>query len=247
MPRKGFADLASGFVAAATVAPFVAACDKAIAEAAAGQATVMNSVKASLKEMVSNPIHFLRQPAFRYLWVMYGGTYSAANLATTAQEAGVLENPLVKTGSIFVVNASLSLWKDTAFAKLFSGKPPAPVPKPALGVWYARDFISMATIFTAPPIVSKQMQQATGADASLCTTITQFSLPLMVQPFVAPLHLYGYVLYNNPTASFAEQQAVMRREIIGAIQMRIARCVAPYSVGTNFNRELRTLFRSSTA
>merc|ERR1719408_314446 len=205
---------------------------------------------ASLKELATRPIHFLKQPAFRYLWVMYGGTYSAANLFATFDEwrlesSGTKSHPLLKTGSIFAVNATLSLWKDTAFAKLFSGKPPAPVPKPALGVWYLRDFISMAVIFTAPPVVARQMEESTGMDKQLCATVTQFSLPLMVQPFVAPLHLYGYVLYNEPNSSWAAKQAVMRREMTGAIQMRLARCIAPYSVGTNINRELRSMFRST--
>lgn len=89
------------------------------------------------------------------------------------------------------------------------------------------------------------MEESTGMEKSVCATVTQFSLPLLLQPFVAPLHLYGYVLYNDPKASFAAQQAVMRREIIGAIQMRLARCVAPYSVGTNINRELRSFLRPS--
>merc|ERR1712232_599922 len=220
----------------------VAACDKAIAEAASGQTTVWASVGKSLRELGSPPVNFLRGPAFRILWVMYGGTYGAANLFRTYEEISRTSQPLTKTASIFVVNASLSLWKDSSFAKLFSGKPPAPVPKPALATWYARDFISMGVIFTAPPIASTHLQSM-GVEKNTADVSTQAGLPLLLQPFVAPLHLYGYVLYNDPKASMSTQMAVMRREIAGAIQMRLARCVAPYSVGTNINKALRTALK----
>merc|ERR1712032_350358 len=107
----------------------------------------------------------------------------------------------------------LSLWKDSAFARLFSGKPPAPVPKPALATWYTRDFISMAVIFTLPPIAARHMHETLGYEKRTSEVVAQAALPLMVQPFVAPLHLYGYVLYNDPTATRAVQMEVMRREI----------------------------------
>jgi len=240
-------DVAAATIASGIVAPFVAACDKAIAEAASGQTTVWTSTFKSLRELASSPLTFLRQPAFRILWVMYGGTYAAANLFTSYEEIAQTSSPLAKTTSIFCVNASLSLWKDSQFAKLFSGKPPAPVPKPALVTWYARDFVSMGVIFAAPPIVARHLHESMGVEKRTADVATQFCLPLALQPFVAPLHLYGYVLYNDPTASMSNQMAVMRREIFGAIQMRLARCVAPYSVGTNVNKAIRKALKPSTS
>merc|ERR1712166_487086 len=114
----------------------------------------------SMKELASNPVSYLRQPAFRFIWALYGGTYAAANLFTTFEESRGKTNALGKTASIFLANSSLSLWKDSNFAKLFSDKPPAPVPKPALASWWIRDFISMGVIFIGPPVVAQMMQES---------------------------------------------------------------------------------------
>ena len=234
------ADAVSAIAAAACVSPFVACCDKAVVEATAGKMTVWASVGRSVKEMMKSPLRFFNSPATRYLWVMYGGTYAAANLFTTYNDVQQSSTPLLKTTSIFIVNVCLSLWKDSAYAKMFSSIPPAPIPKPALLSWYCRDFIGMGVIFVAPPIVAGHMKSATGLDDTICQTVTQFSLPLLVQPIVAPFHLYGYVSYNASNAPVAQQLKMMRQGMWGAVQMRLTRCVAPYSVGTNINRELRS-------
>lgn len=241
------ADVTAATVAAGLVAPFVAACDKAIAEAAAGKATVWASVFKSLGEMRTSPVTFLKGPAFRCLWIMYGGTYVAANLFRSYEETTKTSQPLLKTSSIFVINCSLSLWKDSTFAKLFSGKPPAPVPKPALVSWYLRDFCGMAMIFTAPPILAKQMSDSMGIDPSTAEYPAQIACSLGVQPIQAPLHLHGYVLYNDPKASVSTQLAGIRSGLWGAIQMRFTRCIAPYCVGTNLNTTIRKALKPTSA
>lgn len=233
------ADVLSAVTAAAFVSPFVACCDRAVVEATAGKMSVWASVGQSVKQMMRSPLRFFNSPATRYLWAMYGGTYAAANLYSTYDDIKKTSTPLEKTTSIFIVNVMLSLWKDSAFAKMFSSIPPAPVPKPALLSWYCRDFIGMGVIFVAPPIMAGHMKSATGLDDTICQTVTQFSLPLLIQPVVAPFHLYGYVLYNDPGAPMAQQLQMMRNKMSGAVQMRLTRCIAPYSIGTNINRELR--------
>jgi len=245
--RRAAADLGAATFAGAIVAPFVAAVDKAIAQAASGQATAWESVGTSMRELVSNPINYLRQPSFRFIWALFAGTYSAANLFSTFEEVRGKSMPLGKTASIFAANCSLSLWKDTNFAKLFSDKVPAPVPKQALASWYVRDFFSMGVIFTAPPLVAAQLQESFGIEKRVAEPVAQFALPLMLQPFVAPFHLYGYVLYNNPGSSVAEQKAIMRKEIWATIQMRWMRIIPPFSIGATLNREVRKKINAAIA
>jgi len=194
-----------------------------------------------MRELASNPVAYVRQPAFRFIWALYAGTYGAANLFSTVEETRGKSMPLGKTASIFLANSSLSLWKDTNFAKLFSDKPPAPVPKPAMASWWIRDFVSMGVIFSGPPIIAKQMQEAMGIEKKVAEPVAQFTLPLLLQPFVAPFHLYGYVLYNNPSASLADRKVIMKREIFGAVQMRWLRIIPPFSIGANLNREIRKM------
>jgi len=195
-----------------------------------------------MRDLAANPIGFLRAPAFRFIWVLYGGTYAAANIFSTYEEMKGKSMALGKTASIFLANSSLSLWKDSNFAKIFSGKPPAPVPKPAMAAWWIRDFASMGVIFVGPPLLAKQMQDSLSIEKRVAEPVAQFALPLFLQPFVAPFHLYGYVLYNNPTSSWADRKVIMQREIFGAIQMRWLRIIPPFSIGANLNREVRKSF-----
>lgn len=240
------ADMTAAVVAAALVSPFVTAVDKAIAESASGTAKLWASFGGSLRALASSPIKFVRQPAFFYLWVMYGGTYCAANMFTSYEEISKSPKPLAKTSGIFCMNASLSLWKDSAFAKLFGQGPPKTIPPAAYASWWSRDFISMAVIFTLPPICARELNTRFDVDERKADTVCQLALPLMLQPFVAPLHLYGYVAYNAPDASAAEQRAVMRREVWGAIQMRIIRCVPPYCVGAVVNKAIRRTLKPNS-
>lgn len=244
--RFAVADVTAATTAAFLVAPFVAAVDKAIAESASGATKVWTSVGASVRAMMSSPMTYLRQPAFRYLWVMYGGTYCAANAFTSYEDINKSSEPLKKTSSIFCVNASLSLWKDSNFAKLFGNGPPKPIPPPAYVSWWARDFLSMAVIFTLPPLAAQQLHARAGMDKQQATTVCQLGLPLLLQPFVAPLHLYGYVIYNDPKATVTQQKAVVRREIWGAVQMRLVRCVPPYCVGTVVNSAIRRALKPAS-
>lgn len=237
--RQVMPDVVAAVSAAAVTAPFVASVDKAIAESASGKAQLWKSFFGSLRSLVFQPHVFFRQPAFFYLWACGAGTYIASNTFTTIEEIKETSRPLVKTSAMFCVNTSLMLWKDSNFAKLFGTKPPEPVPAPALGVWFVRDFISMAVIFVAPPIVAKRLAAETDMPVRRAEVVTQLTMPMMLQPFVAPLHLAGYVKYNMPTASFSEHMVVMKREIWGTIVMRCIRCIAPYSVGMVMNRSLR--------
>lgn len=237
--QKVGGDLCAATVAGAMVAPFVTAVDKAIAQAAAGQATAWASLGTSMRELATTPVTYLKQPAFRFIWLLYGGTYGAANLFTTLEESRGTTSALGKTASIFLANSSLSLFKDWNFARMFSDKPPAPVPKPALASWWIRDFVSMGVIFIGPPVVAQMMQDSMNIEKKIAEPVAQFALPLMLQPFVAPLHLYGYVLYNNASAPWVDRKVIMQREIYGAIQMRCLRIIAPFSIGATLNKEVR--------
>lgn len=237
--RHVLTDVVAATLAAAAAAPFVASVDRAIAESASGKAPLWKSFSHSLRTLGSTPLTFIRQPAFFYLWMCGTGTYGIANLTTTFEDLKGAQMPVEKAATIFGVNTSLMLWKDSNFAKLFGTKPPEAVPYPALGAWFARDFISMAVIFVAPPIVAKKVSESTGTPVRKAEVLTQLTMPMILQPFVSPFHLYGYVKYNSPHASWSEQMQVMRREIWGTVVMRCIRCVAPYCVGAVANRSLR--------
>eukprot|EP00747_Dinoflagellata_sp_TGD_P165570 gnl/TRDRNA2_/TRDRNA2_187016_c0_seq1.p1 gnl/TRDRNA2_/TRDRNA2_187016_c0~~gnl/TRDRNA2_/TRDRNA2_187016_c0_seq1.p1 ORF type:complete len:260 (-),score=28.45 gnl/TRDRNA2_/TRDRNA2_187016_c0_seq1:136-876(-) len=241
--QNAVGDFTAAAVACSAVAPFVTAVDKAIAQSAGGQITVWSSLGNSCREFLASPLTFVRAPAMRYIAVMYGGTYWAANTFASVEEYRNEQTPVTKTCSIFCVNASLALWKDSAFAKLFGTGPPKPVPIPAYFSWWGRDFLMMAFIFTLPPYVSAQLQQA-GVSERAAQMSTQFGLALAVQPIVAPFHLYGYVKYNSPQAPSDQIKQTMRKEIRGAVEMRILRCIPPYCFGTILNKAIRNSLKA---
>eukprot|EP00928_Gymnodinium_smaydae_P040369 TRINITY_DN27380_c0_g1_i1.p1 TRINITY_DN27380_c0_g1~~TRINITY_DN27380_c0_g1_i1.p1 ORF type:complete len:271 (-),score=36.36 TRINITY_DN27380_c0_g1_i1:264-1076(-) len=233
------ADVGAAGCAALCVSPFVVVVDRAIAESGSGKMTVWQSFFGGCRQLLSSPHTYVRQPAFRYLACLFGGTYLAANFFTTYEEKAKVSQPVRKAGTIFAVNSSLALWKDSALAKLF-GKVVAPVPWSALCTWWARDAIGMSVIFVAPPIAAKYVHENYDVPLKKAEVGAQIALPLMIQPIVGPFHLLGYVLYNQPNAGWPSIMETMRKEVLGTICMRWFRVFPPFSIGTVVNKNLRS-------
>jgi len=232
-------DVVAAGCAALAVSPFVVAVDKAIAVGAAGKQSVWSSFFANCRQLGKSPHTYVRQPAFRYLACLFGGTYLAANFFTTYEEKKKASMPVAKAGAIFATNSSLALWKDSALAKLFGNKAPAPVPWSALCTWWARDAIGMTVIFIGPPIAAKYMHEEYDMPLKKAEVAAQVALPLMIQPIVGPFHLLGYVLYNQPNAGWTAHMDIMRKEVFSTICMRWVRVFPPFCIGTVLNKSLR--------
>ena len=69
------------------------------------------------------------------------------------------------------------------------------------------------------------------------------ALPMLIQPVVVPVHLLGYVLYNQPNGSWSSHLAVIRKELWGTLIMRWLRVFPPFSIGTVVNTSLRRAVR----
>lgn len=240
-------DVMAAVIAGAAAAPIVSNVDRAIAENSSGRAKLWTSFFTSCRQMVLSPMTYLRQPAFYYLWAMYAGTYMVANSFTSAEERHWREpKPTAKTFTIFGVNAGLTLIKDRAFAQIFGTKMPEAVPAVSYASWFARDFLSMGVIFVAPPIVAAKISATTGIDKYVAQDVAQISLPVMLQPITTPLHLLGYVAYNEPAASWTAHSAAIRKMLFDSMVIRCIRIFPPYSVGTLLNKKLRSQFQKQS-
>lgn len=60
--------------------------------------------------------------------------------------------------SCFIVNTTLGISKDRAFARMFGAGPPKPTPYPTFAAWLVRDVFVMSAAFSLPPIVAKQLE-----------------------------------------------------------------------------------------
>jgi hypothetical protein len=69
--------------------------------------------------------------------------------------------------------------------------------------------------------------------------VAQFGLPLILQFATTPIHLLGYDIYNNPNNTAAQRLEFMKKDYLKNVSIRMVRMVAPWSVGTIGNRELR--------
>merc|ERR1719468_418578 len=133
-----------------------------------------------------------------------------------------------------------------AFAKIFGTKPPSSVPPAALVSWFSRDLMAMGVIFVAPPIVATKMHLSMNMDKRTAENIAQISLPVLMQPISTPLHLLGYQVYNEPTASWKAHASAMRKTYFDSVVIRCIRIFPPYSVGTIFNKALRREFHKAS-
>lgn len=240
------ADAAPALVAGLCVTPVVASVDKATVENTAGRATLLQSFGKSMFAFAKSPAGFLRQPMCRYILGVYGGTYFLNNLFTSFEECHGEKMPLMKTSTIFVGNSALSLWKDSAFARLFGTGARATPPASALALWWSRDFISMAVIFVGPSLVAHELSRLSGGtvDVQSAETYAQLTMPFLLQPLITPLHLIGFIRCNEPNSPLSVQLSQVRQQLASTTAMRWVRGIPPYSLGTVANKRLRTEFHS---
>ncbi|KAJ8605344.1 hypothetical protein CTAYLR_002405 [Chrysophaeum taylorii] len=228
--------------AAFFVAPFVSATDKAIAESSSGRSTLWPSFFRSLASYVKTPVSSVGRPEFRIIWALYAGTYAANNFCCSAEARAGASWPRSKTMMVFSCNTSLSLWKDSAFARLF-GRSTANVPLAAYLTWAVRDVTGMAFIFTAPPLVAPYLSQIANSSQRTAEIAAQLLLPMAIQPVVSPFHLLGYDVYNRPASSLAARFDVLRSQLAGVIVMRWIRGFPPYCLGAVANKTIRNELR----
>lgn len=245
MAQRYAADIAAAMTAGFCVTPLVSAVDKALAENASGKAKLWPSFFASLREVVTQPVTYIRSPQFRWIWLIYGGTYAAANVVDTTCAATGTNAALPKWLATSFYNTVSCIGKDRAFAKLFgTGTVQRAVPAGSYAAWLSRDLISMAVFFTLPPIVAKEVAKKTG-DEKTAYYASQIGLPLILQTVTTPIHLLGYDIYNNPNNSTVQRVAFMKKDYGKNVSIRMVRMFAPWSIGTIGNRELRGNFAAA--
>ena len=252
--RAFAADAGASAATGAAVAPVLAAVDRAVTESAAGQRGLWQSFFGTLREIGARPAGFVASPAFRWLWLVYGGTYFVASAAEStlallpkgavSKEAGAGGKLLATWG----YNTGTSLAKDAAFARMYGGAAgaaagaAAAVPAGAYGAWLTRDFLSTGVFWTLPPLLAPAVGRVTGSVESGYVA-AQVGLPLAFQFVATPLHLLGVDLFNRPGRTLAERAALLRREYLPSTSIRMLRMAPPYSVGTLGLRKLRTRLR----
>ena len=241
--KKLFVDITSACLSGCSVAPFVAVIDQAVVQNAAGTVTLAQSIRQSAVSILKNPIPFFKSPQYRWMFLLYAGTYASVNTTDTLCEWMSRSSVLPVLAASTVANSGLSIAKDAAFAKLFGAIKPAPVPMGSYGLWFTRDILSMAFIFTLPPIVTPIITQKSEGWLSPAASgvLAQLTSPVVLQLPATALHLGGLDYYNRRNVSLGDRATLLREKYGKILVARSLRVFFPFSIGAMMNKKLRSM------
>jgi hypothetical protein len=156
-----------------------------------------------------------------------------------------------------VVNATASVLKDRAFAKLY-GNPAQlkmSVPAASYGLWMLRDFTTIGSSFILPAYVAGFLQKHSDLSAGSAQQVAQLVTPVAAQLVGGPLHLVGLDCYNRPLSAsggystMASKLSERARFLYGGVGTvvgaRMARILPAYGVGGVWNTRLRNQWREA--
>lgn len=230
-------NISSGCIAALAVAPLVTIVDKSITANASGADALFPCMFREAKSLIRNPVAFLQTSACKWMLLVFAGTYSTANCVALTCNANGFDPFYPKAGLTGITNVGLNLVKDNAFAKMFARGAPKPVPTRILGMFAARDMMTMYGAFALPAAYSLKLQdfgvQKTQADA-----IAQLAAPLSMQFLNTPLHLFSLDLYNNPSKNITERVSFVAKQYASTVVARLLRTLPGFGMGGLLNSYL---------
>ena len=228
-----------GITTAFAVAPFVSIIDKAIVSNASRVEPLLPCIIAGTKYLATKPLGFFRQPSFLWIWGVYSGTYIAKNWIQAACERVSVDNTIPTFVGSSAANISLSTAKDRAFVRMFGAGVTRSVPLMSLGIFAARDSMTILASFSLPPVLSSKIQHEWGVSRPKADFFAQLIAPVGMQVISTPLHLLGLDLYNRSQASLLERRTFISQEYVKTALARMARILPAFGIGGVVNTNLR--------
>ena len=225
-------------LSALSVAPAISIVDKAIVSNASGLEPLLPCIYNGCVSFLTNPIYFVRQPSFIFIFGVYGGTYIVGNSIDAICERAKTSAFYPKFVGSSIANVTLSILKDKAFARMFGKGSPRPIPAMTYGLFAARDSLTILAGFSLPAVISRSMQDA-GWNKGRADTLSQLATPVAMQIISTPMHLHALDLYNRSNETVAERINFIRREYFKTMLARMARIFPAYGVGGVVNKKLR--------
>jgi len=221
--------------------------NRSIIENASGKRALIPSMRASLSTLVLRPHRFLTSKPFLLILMLYGGTYTTANVLDTTtstirdKPASTTTSGAAKFAATSTANLSLCLYKDSQFTRLFGTVSARPVPGPTYLLFALRDCMTVFASFNLPPLLAPKIPLSESAEKYMSrTSVAQFLAPAGIQLFSTPLHLFGLDLYNrNGGSTFADRLQKVRADWLKSSLARMARIVPAFGVGGVVNTAMR--------
>ena len=234
-------DLSAATAAALAMSPFIMTIDAAIVGAAAGRHKLGEAIVRGTAEMLRRPLALVRNPAYWMVTGVYAATYSAANLVDTfgAQyKMTAAAHGTVKLFGTTAVNTTACIAKDIAFARMFGAKKGGPMPLATIGLFGARDLLTVASAYTIPPVLAAALEAGGGLSPLQAEASAQLSAPVAMQLICAPVHLLALNFYNTPVASAAERAAAVARTAPQTIVAYAVRMAPSFGIGVVMNSNI---------
>ena len=243
-------DLMCAATAGGLVAPLITILDKSIIENASGKRPMMPSIRASLRQLLLRPHHFLVSRPFRLILMLYGGTYLAANTldtfksTTNNKPASTTSGGLSKFAATSSANLSLCLYKDSQFTKMFGTVSARPIPPISYALFAARDSLTIFASFNLPPLIAPSLPLSEAVERHISRASTaQFLAPAAIQLISTPLHLLGLDFYNrNGDTTFADRLSKVRVDWLKSSLARMCRIIPAFGFGGVVNNGMRRKF-----
>lgn len=241
-------ELGCAFTASFLVSPLVSIIDKAIVQEITGIGSLMASMGSACKEMVVKPKVFFNGLSFRLTFIVYFGTYAVANLSEAAldyyKQKDTETRKMYKVSCASVANIGLLAWRDSVFAREFSGagsKPPAKTPFRTVSLFAARDCATMAATFYFAPKACEYLVMEHDVNRHLAEVSTSLTIPVVSQFITAPIHIHALDYFNRPEASTAERLKRIKDEMGKVCFARGLRILPAFGIGSFSNNKFREL------
>lgn len=240
-------EIACSFAASAVVSPLVAILDKAMVRPITGIGALLSSVGEASKEMVGKPKTFFGGLPFRLTFLVYFGTYAAANVSEAvldySNEREEENRKKVKVAAASAANISLLQWRDSVFAREYSGAASSTrkVPLRTMSLFGIRDSFTMAATFYGAPKAAAYLIKEHDMDHGVAELSTALVIPVIAQFVTAPLHIHAMHFYNCPLSSFSESMAQIKAEYSKVAFGRGLRILPAFGLGSFCNNKFREL------
>jgi hypothetical protein len=242
-------ELGCAFAASALVSPIVSIMDKAMVQEIKGIVAFFGSIGVACKEMICTPKKFFGGLSFRLTLFVYFGTYAVANCCEAALDFyNVREEQRrkqLKVSAASAANISLLAWRDSVFAREFSGgtKPATPKKTPirTVGLFATRDFFTMVATFYAAPKAAHWLTKEHDVNREVAELSMALCIPVITQVLTAPLHIHAMDFYTRSHVMTTDSLAKIRAEFKMIAFARGLRILPAFGIGSYSNNKFREL------
>mmetsp|Transcript_24185 Transcript_24185/g.35833 ORF Transcript_24185/g.35833 Transcript_24185/m.35833 type:complete len:304 (+) Transcript_24185:135-1046(+) len=241
-------EIGCAFAASAVASPLVAIMDKAMVKPITGIGALLGSMGEAGKEMMVKPKTFFGGLPFRLTFLVYFGTYAAANVSEAAldyfNERQEENRKKVKVAAASAANISLLQWRDSIFAREYSGAAGSSVKKVPLRtmtLFGVRDAFTMSATFYGAPKAAAYLIKEHDMNHSAAELSTALVIPVIAQFVTAPLHIHAMHFFNNPLSSFSETTSQIKAEYSKVAFGRGLRILPAFGLGSFCNNKFREL------